>query len=222
VPAKPRTILTNHFAAVAFLAFFWASASLAQSSDALLPLPKPADVPKEWKSWIGDYGPDDNVQTIFERGQRLWLYEKGGGEWQLKQIAKEDFQVPPSDKNPVMDVGFSQDGSELALNDVRFSRRDYGVDKSQTARMQPLHPVSQLRASALAASPPKEIGPFRQADLVELAPLDASIHLDIRYATSNDFLGTPVYSQARAFLQRPAAEALLRVHKNSSRSAMVF
>ncbi len=27
----------------------------------------------------------------------------------------------------------------------------------------------------------------------------------------NDFLGTPVYSQARAFLQRPAADALLRV-----------
>jgi D-alanyl-D-alanine dipeptidase len=40
--------------------------------------------------------------------------------------------------------------------------------------------------------------------------LDRSIRLDIRYATSNDFLGTPVYTQARAFLQRPAAEALVR------------
>jgi D-alanyl-D-alanine dipeptidase len=48
---------------------------------------------------------------------------------------------------------------------------------------------------------------------VEVALLDSSIHLDIRYATSNDFLGTPVYSQARAFLQRPAAEALLRVQR---------
>jgi D-alanyl-D-alanine dipeptidase len=48
---------------------------------------------------------------------------------------------------------------------------------------------------------------------VELAPLDQAIHLDIRYATANDFLGTPVYSQARAFLQRPAAEALLRVQQ---------
>src|SRR5262249_14551503 len=36
------------------------------------------------------------------------------------------------------------------------------------------------------------------------------IHLDIRYATENDFLGTPVYTEARAFLQRPAAEALVR------------
>jgi len=44
-------------------------------------------------------------------------------------------------------------------------------------------------------------------------PLDGAIHLDIRYATNNDFLGTAVYTQARAFLQRPAAEALLRAHQ---------
>src|SRR4029077_17291655 len=60
---------------------------------------------------------------------------------------------------------------------------------------------------------PQEAGPFRKPELVELTLLDPSIHLDIRYATSNDFLGTPVYSQARAFLQRPAADALLRVQQ---------
>jgi len=45
---------------------------------------------------------------------------------------------------------------------------------------------------------------------VALAKLDRAIHLDIRYATANDFLGKAVYTQARAFLQRPAAEALVR------------
>ena len=40
--------------------------------------------------------------------------------------------------------------------------------------------------------------------------------LDIRYATTNNFLSTPFYSSARAFLQRPAAEALVRVHKKLS------
>ncbi len=48
---------------------------------------------------------------------------------------------------------------------------------------------------------------------MELATLDLTIKLDIRYATTNNFLGTPVYSQPRAFLQRPAAEALLRASK---------
>ena len=59
--------------------------------------------------------------------------------------------------------------------------------------------------------PPKESGPFRRPDLVELIKLDPTIHLDIRYATKNNFLGRPVYKEARAFLQKPAAEALVRV-----------
>ncbi len=50
----------------------------------------------------------------------------------------------------------------------------------------------------------------RKPDLVELIRLDPTIRLDIRYAGENNFLGRPVYKQARAFLQRPAAEALLR------------
>ena len=58
--------------------------------------------------------------------------------------------------------------------------------------------------------PPKEEGTFRAPDLVELSELDKTIKLDIRYATSNNFTGRPVYTEARAFLQRPAAEALLR------------
>jgi D-alanyl-D-alanine dipeptidase len=61
------------------------------------------------------------------------------------------------------------------------------------------------------AKPPQETGEFKPTDLVELTRLDTSIHLDIRYATSNNFVGRPVYKEARAFLQRPAAGALLRV-----------
>jgi len=64
-----------------------------------------------------------------------------------------------------------------------------------------------------AQEPPKETGSFRTPDLVELIKLDRTIKLDIRYATSNNFLGRPVYKEARAFLQRPAAEALVRANK---------
>lgn len=61
--------------------------------------------------------------------------------------------------------------------------------------------------------PPKEEGEFRKPELVELKKIDRRIRLDIRYATSNNFLGRPVYRQARAFLQRPAALALARVNE---------
>jgi len=60
------------------------------------------------------------------------------------------------------------------------------------------------------AGPPNERGEFQQPELVEIVSLDPTARLDIRYASSNNFLGRPVYTEARAFLQRPAAEALVR------------
>jgi zinc D-Ala-D-Ala dipeptidase len=72
--------------------------------------------------------------------------------------------------------------------------------------------LTSLGSLAIAQGPPKETGPFRQPDLVELVMLDPTIKLDIRYATRNNFLGRAVYKQPRAFLQRPAAEALVRVN----------
>jgi zinc D-Ala-D-Ala dipeptidase len=67
-------------------------------------------------------------------------------------------------------------------------------------------------AGCAASHPPRESGPFRSPDLVELVLLDPTLKLDIRYATAGNFLGRPVYGQARAFLQRPAAQALVRVN----------
>jgi zinc D-Ala-D-Ala dipeptidase len=65
----------------------------------------------------------------------------------------------------------------------------------------------------LQDAPPKEAGPFRSPDLVELVALDPTIRLDVRYATTNNLTGRAVYAEARAFLQRPAAEALVRAHR---------
>jgi zinc D-Ala-D-Ala dipeptidase len=64
-------------------------------------------------------------------------------------------------------------------------------------------------------TPQEEAGDFHQPDLVEIIKLDTTFKLDIRYATSNNFVGEPVYTEARAFLQRPAAFALLRAHKKA-------
>ncbi len=88
-----------------------------------------------------------------------------------------------------------------------------GFTQEPSFRITPVRPVEELRVEALKAQPPMEQGNFRKPDLVELARLDATIKLDIRYATTNNFMGTPMYTQARAFLQRPAAEALLRAHR---------
>jgi D-alanyl-D-alanine dipeptidase len=49
-------------------------------------------------------------------------------------------------------------------------------------------------------------------ELVEIVQLDSTIRLDIRYATPDNFMGRVMYPEARAFLQRPAANALVRAH----------
>jgi zinc D-Ala-D-Ala dipeptidase len=88
-----------------------------------------------------------------------------------------------------------------------------GVGSDGVFRIVPQRPVAELRAEALASRPPVESGEFRDVDLVELTKLDPTIKLDIRYATANNFLSTPVYTRPAAFLQRPAADALVRVHR---------
>lgn len=61
-------------------------------------------------------------------------------------------------------------------------------------------------------APPRETNK-READLIEITKLDQTIKLDIKYATADNFVGKPVYPEARAFLQRPAAEGVVKVHK---------
>jgi zinc D-Ala-D-Ala dipeptidase len=82
-----------------------------------------------------------------------------------------------------------------------------------TFRIVPRRPIEELRREAVLQVPPPQPDSLRAPDLVELAVLDTTVRLDIRYATTNNFMGARMYSAPRAFLQRPAAEALLRAHR---------
>ena len=90
---------------------------------------------------------------------------------------------------------------------------DRSAQADAVFRIQPVRPVAELRAEALAAQPPPPDSGALPPDLVELKSLDSTIHYDIRYATDRNFMGVPFYDTALAFLQRPAAEALVRVHR---------
>jgi D-alanyl-D-alanine dipeptidase len=86
-----------------------------------------------------------------------------------------------------------------------------GVEEPRFFRIDPVRPVSQLIGEASAKPMPAELARgLQQPALVSLGALDARIRLDIRYATSRNFLGTPVYDRPRAYLERSAAAALGR------------
>ncbi|MBT4709537.1 MAG: M15 family metallopeptidase [Flavobacteriaceae bacterium] len=73
--------------------------------------------------------------------------------------------------------------------------------------------MDELRALALNSSPPVEKQNFKKLDLIELKDFDETIKYDIRYAGTNNFMSNKFYSQASAYMQRPAAEALIRAHQ---------
>jgi hypothetical protein len=179
------------------------ASSLAQS-------PKPPDVPSDWKGLVGVYG--DII--ILERNQQLFWRSSDGREEYIYPSKKDGYRFAVegrADFAPVTDSAGSVMALTVVFRDSPLRRTDAGSDPSRFYHVQPLKPIEQLRATALAERPPKETRPFRKPELVELVKMDSAFHLDIRYAQYNNFLSTPVYSQARAFMQRPAAGALLRV-----------
>lgn len=113
-------------------------------------------------------------------------------------------------------VSFERDaagrGRILRIGGKEYRRHFFDFEEGRTFRIKALLGEDELRRRALSAVPPVESGDFRQPDLVEVTKLDPTIKLDIRYATTNNFMGIRLYDEARAFLQRPAAEAVARVH----------
>ncbi len=62
------------------------------------------------------------------------------------------------------------------------------------------------------ATPPTSADATAASDLVDLATFDQRLKFDIRYASTDNFMGKILYPVARALLQRPAASALARAH----------
>jgi CubicO group peptidase (beta-lactamase class C family)/D-alanyl-D-alanine dipeptidase len=178
---------------------------------------KPAPPPATWMGLIGEYGWDHDILYILERDGKLTSLIEWYEYEPLEQISENAFQYPQRGLYDGERLVFTRDSngvaSEVRVGAVVFKRRPVGPATGSVFRIKPLHPISELRKAALKQHPPEEAGPFRQTDLVDVTQLDPTIKLDIRYATSNNFLGTPVYQSAKAFLQRPAANALVRANQ---------
>lgn len=179
--------------------------------------PKPADAPAKWKAIIGTYARDDKkTMEVLEENGALNLKEAGEPAMQIQEDAHGNFSLKRgSEHQPLHFVSDGPGGiKELVYANGHFTRQNSDADTAKSFRITPVRPIEELRKEALAAQPPDENKEFRKSELKELGRMDPSIHLDIRYAGTNNFLGTAVYTQARAFLQRPAAEALVRASQN--------
>lgn len=194
------------------------SSSLAYGQAKIAVETKPAPAPKRWRGLIGEYGPDDGILYILEKDGRLCALFKGAGIEILEVSSKITFRFSGQGPHAGQRIGFTRDPNGRAklvrIEKTTYSRRQIGPENGAAQLLiKPVRPVPELIREALAAEPPKETGEFRSPDLVELKRQIPTLKLDIRYATANNLFGTVFYSEARAFMQRPAAESLIRVER---------
>jgi serine beta-lactamase-like protein LACTB len=179
-------------------------------------LPEPP--PERWRGLIGEYGWDHDTLYILERDGKLQALIEWFFLYPLEEESENVFKFPDFGLYHGEKLVFRRDAdgraTEVNAANVVFRRRHLDGENGETFRIHPVRPVEELRRGALAARPPEEKGDFRDPDLVDVTALDDTIKLDIRYATTNNFLSTPLYTKAKAYLQRPAAEALVRVHRH--------
>lgn len=174
---------------------------------------EPADVPSKWKGLIGEYASDRDTLCILEDHGKLRVGTLWGKKQDLQQESGGAFRTITSGTRCAFSRSADGVASTMLQEGKSYHRILTGPGEGRSFRITPLKPVEVLRREALKAIPPKEPGRRAKPDLVDVGRLDSTIRLDIRYATTENFIGAQFYSQARAFLQRPAAEALLRVHR---------
>jgi CubicO group peptidase (beta-lactamase class C family)/D-alanyl-D-alanine dipeptidase len=179
----------------------------------------PSDPPAHFRGLIGEYGWDHNTLFIFEKDGQLYALIEWFFLYRLTEETKDVYAFPTAGglfhgEKLVFKRDAAGKATEVVAAQVRFQRRQLDGEDGQTFRIRPQRPVDELRKEAAAAMPPAEKGDFRKSDLVELSALDPSIKTDLRYATDNNFMGTPLYPKtAKAYMQKPAAEAVVRVNK---------
>jgi serine beta-lactamase-like protein LACTB len=177
----------------------------------------PEPPPAKWLGLLGEYGWDHEVLTVLEKDGKLhalidWFYLAP-----LEEVSADVFEFPAPGLYQDEKLRFSRDRTGRATRaeaaGVVFERRKLDGENGETFKIKPQRPLAELRREALAAKPPEEKGDFLKSELVELTKLDGTIKLDVRYATDNNFLSTPFYTSAKAYMQKPAAEAVARVNR---------
>jgi D-alanyl-D-alanine dipeptidase len=204
--------------ALCFVVWLIAAATAQQLAAQVTLSQKPVAAPLFWRPLIGEYVLGDQTAIVLESDGKLFALFNRTERAQLEQISKDTFQLSATSARAADRIVFSRDKrgtvTRVEIGKSVFKRRPLGPEAgSNQLRVEPLRPVPVLIKEARTATPPEEAGDFRPTDLVELRKLDPTIKLEIRYATRNNLFGTVFYSEPRAFMQRPAAEALVRVNR---------
>lgn len=163
---------------------------------------QPAPPPPEIAARVGEYGgltPGAPSYTVYETGGRLAV---------LRNDGPAPREVPlPSAPDAFVVQGEAVTG--LRIDGGVVPRTDLGAARVAQIRAGLRQPAATPSAPV---HPPVEPPPRTPSDLVDLMTLDPGLRFDIRYAGTDNFMGFPLYERTGAWLQRPAALALVRAN----------
>jgi hypothetical protein len=141
-------------------------------------LPQPSATPPKFQGLLGEYGWDHDILYVFEKDNHLNVLIEWMEFDKLTQESDDVFKFPAYGLYDGEKAIFARDGAgnatQVRVSGVVFKRRPIGGVSSGIFRIPPVKNFDELRRQALAANPPKEVGDFRNADLVELSTLDPS------------------------------------------------
>ncbi len=156
---------------------------------------------------IGEYGWDFNKLYILEHEGKLHCLIEWFSLVALEPLGDNRYRFPGKSMYAGETLTIKPNG--LTVGPVWFPRLP---EPNRNFRIQMQKPLAKLKLIASSSQVPTQPANLLKPELTNLRELSKTIHFDIRYATSNNFMGSPLYSQQAAYLQRPAAQALLAAH----------
>ena len=161
---------------------------------------------------IGEYGWDFNKLYILEHEGKLHCLIEWFSLVTLEPKGNNQYRFPDNSMYAGETLTLKPNG--LFVGPVWFPRLP---EPNRNFRIQMQKSLAELKQIAAASQAPTQPTNLRKPELTNLRTLSNTIQFDIRYATSNNFMGAPLYSQKAAYLQQPAAQAVLAAHNELSK-----
>ena len=134
---------------------------------------------------------------------------KSFNDYLIEKISDSIYYIPEIDLSVRIGRYENYFGDNLIMNNDEYTRIFYGPEFGETFKIESLYHEKQLRKMAEEAEFPFDEN--YEFNLINLEDLDESIIIDIKYATSDNFMGISLYSDNLAYLQKDAAMNILKV-----------
>ena len=185
----------------------------------------PEEPSKDEEALIGFYQGNGESLAVRENGGHLQLLYRflqkdkdftGANLFTLVKNHYDSYDLretgPNTDSESTVRFDRDKNGQSISLNlgQKSYTRRFTRSESGKAMRITPPQPMETLRQQAEAAVAP-DLPYDKTADLVDLSQTVPGVKLDLRYTTSNNLFGAPLVQSTRAYLDRNAAQALVRV-----------